>query len=127
MNVMEWSESSVGYGRKLLDSAVEGAREGEGEFLKEEPLEQYLTDTALNALGPAAIGACVGIAGGWLSSGRRSTRALTYGLAGAVIGFGAGLIWDSWPLTTRVVSKAWQRIARTRDEHWFEKNPIDYA
>ena len=58
MNVMEWSKSNVDYGRKLVDSALEGARRGEGEFLKEESLASFLSESARQSLAPAAIGAC---------------------------------------------------------------------
>jgi len=128
MNVMEWSKSRVDYGRKLMDSAVEGAREGEGDFLRQRSLEQYFAESTRKALAPAAFGACLGAARGWLAKGRRSPgRALAYGLVGAALGFSAGLIWESRPLTACVASKAWKRVGKTRDEHWFESNPIDYA
>jgi hypothetical protein len=128
MNVREWSKSSVDYGRKLVDSAVEGARAGEDEFLKEEPLIPYLGKSARQALAPAAIGACLGVLGGYLANRRRSTtRALAGGLLGGTIGFGAGMIWQNREFTASVASGAWKSIGKTRDEHWFEKNPIDYA
>lgn len=128
MNVLEWSKSSVDYGRKLVDSAVEGAHTGEGRFLKEEPLAPYLGESARRALAPAAFGACLGLLGGYLGNGRRSTtRALADGLLGGVIGFGAGMIWENRQFTASVVSGAWKSISKTRDEHWFEKHPIDYA
>jgi len=128
MNVMEWSKSRVDYGRKLIDSAVEGAREGEGDFLRQRSLEEYLAESTRKALAPAAFVACLGAARGWLARDRRSPgRALAYGLVGAALGFGAALIWESRPLTICVASKAWKRVGKTRDEHWLESNPIDYA
>ncbi len=128
MSFQEWSQSSVEYGRKLVDSAVAGARSGENEFLKEELLTPYLSEAARQAIGPAMIGACLGAVGGYLQSGQRSkSRGLAFGLLGAVIGFGTGMIWDSRDFTASVASGAWKNIRRTRDEHWFEKNPIDYA
>jgi len=128
MNFLEWSQSSVDYGRKLVDSAVEGARTGEDEFLKEEPLTPYLSEAARQAVGPAVVGACVGAVTGYFGNGGRSrTRGVAFGLLGAAIGFGAGLIWDSREFTASIASGAWKSIRKTRDEHWFEKNPIDYA
>jgi hypothetical protein len=128
MNFLEWSKSSVNYGRRLVDSAVEGARTGEDDFLQQEPLSPSLSESARQALGPAVIGACLGTLGAYLGNGRRSTtRALACGLLGGVIGFSAGMVWDSRQLTASVASGAWKRIGKTRDEHWFEKNPIDYA
>jgi hypothetical protein len=128
MNVMEWSRSNVDYGRKLVDSALEGARTGEGEFLKEESLASFLSDSARQSLAPAAIGACLGALGGYMATGRRSrTRALLCALLGGAVGFGAGVIWESRQLTATVASNSWKRVGKTRDEHWLEKNPIDYA
>ena len=128
MNVREWSKSSVDYGRKLVDSAVEGARTGEDRFLQDAPLVPYLQKSARQALGPAALGACLGAVGGYLGNRRRSAgRALAGGLLGGAIGFCAGMIWENRDFTASVCSAAWKSIGRTRDEHWFEKNPIDYA
>jgi hypothetical protein len=128
MNVVEWSRSNVDYGRKLVDSALEGARTGEGEFLKEESLASFLGESAQQALAPAAIGACLGALGGYLATGRRSrTRALVCALLGGAVGFGAGMIWQSRQLTASVATKSWKSVNKTRDERWLEKNPIDYA
>ena len=86
MSFLEWSKSSVDYSRKLVDSAVEGARIGEDEFLKEEALAPYLEGSARQALRPTAIGACLGLLGGYLGNGRRSTsKALAYGFLGGII------------------------------------------
>jgi hypothetical protein len=128
MNLREWSKSSADYSRKLVDSAVEGARTGEGKFLKEEPLVPFLNESARRALAPAVVGACLGMLHGYLGNGRRSTsRAVADGLLGGAIGFGAGMIWENRELTASVVSGAWENIGKVRDDHWFEKNPIDYA
>lgn len=128
MSFLEWSKSSVDYGRRLVDSAVTGARTGEDEFLRDEPLVPYLGESVCPALAPAFIGACLGAVGGYLANGRRSTtRALAGALFGGAIGFGAGVIWENRQLTASVASGAWKNISKTRDQHWFEKNPIDYA
>ena len=128
MNVMEWSKSNADYGRKLVDSALEGARTGEGEFLKGESVAPFLSKTARQALAPAVIGACLGALGGYLGNGRRSkTTSLACAFMGGAIGFGASMVWSSRHFTASVASGAWKRISKTRDEHWFEKNPIDYA
>jgi hypothetical protein len=128
MTFVEWSKSEVDYGRKLVNSAVEGARKGEGEFLQEKPLAPYLSESARQALGSAVIGAALGVLGGYLKNGRRSpVRALASGFLGGAIGFGVGMIWDSRQFTESVALGAFNAINKTRDEHWFEKNPIDYA
>ncbi len=128
MNFLEWSKSSVDYGRRLVDSAVEGARTGKNEFLKTKRLVSYLGESAQRAVAPAVIGACVGAVSGYLGNGRLSAaRALAGGLIGAAIGLGAGFLWKSRELTASVASSAWKNIGKTRDEQWFKKNPIDYA
>ena len=128
MNFMEWSKSSADYSRKLVDSAIEGARTGEGKFLKAEPLAPFLNESARRALRPAVVGTCLAVLSGYLRNNRRFTpRVLAGGLLGGAIGFGAGMIWENRELTASVVSSAWENIGKTRDEHWFENNPIDYA
>jgi len=127
MNIVQWSKSEVDYGRKLMDSAVEGARLGEGEFLKDESLGRYLERSALHAMAPTVIGACLGWCGGYLESRRSNSRALVCAFLGGAIGFGAGVVWENRNLTASVASGAWKSINKTRDAHWFEKNPIDYA
>jgi hypothetical protein len=128
MNLREWSKSSADYSRKLVDSAVEGARVGEDRYLKDEALAPYLGESARRALAPAIVGACLGVLGGCLGKEPRSTaRTLADGLLGGAIGFGAGMVWENRQITASVVSGAWESIGKTRDEHWFEKNPIDYA
>ncbi len=128
MNFIEWSKSSVDYGQKLVNSALEGAREGEDEFLKDESVSLALAESARHAVGPALIGVYLGALGG--SFGRRrgsTTRALACGLLGGAMGFSAAVIWENRQFSASVASSAWKKINQTRDEHWFEKNPIDYA
>jgi hypothetical protein len=128
MNFLEWSKSNVDYGQKLVNSALEGAHEAEDEFLKEESLASDLSESARHALAPAMVGALLGALGGNLGNGRRSScRTLAFGLLGGAIGFGAGMMWENREFAASVASGAWKEISKTRDEHWFEKNPIDYA
>jgi hypothetical protein len=127
MNILEWSKSEVDYGRKLVDSAVAGARRGENEFLRDQSLGLYVERSALHAMGPTVVGACLGWFGGqWKSRGSKKL-ALTCACLGGAIGFGAGVLWENRRLTARIASGAWTSIRKTRDAHWFEKNPIDYA
>jgi len=128
MNLMEWSKSSVDYGHRLVSSALEGACEGEGEFLKDESLGPYLGESARHAFVPAVIGAYFGALGANLKNERRSAaRTAAFSLFGGAVGFGLGLLWENREFSARVASSAWNKINKTRDEHWFEKNPIDYA
>jgi hypothetical protein len=120
--------SNADYGRRLLDSGLEGARTGREAFLHGSPITPFLNESVRHALKPAAIGACLGLLGSYPGNRQNSARrALAYGFVGGVLGFGAGVAWISRFLGTSVVSSAWKNIDRVRDEHWLEKHPIDYA
>ncbi len=60
MDLGNWVKSNVDYGRRLVDSGIEGARSGQEEFLDGEPLAPFLGESVKGSLVPAAIGACVG-------------------------------------------------------------------
>ena len=128
MDLYEWSKSNADYGRRLLDSGIEGARSGEEAFLHGRSLTPFLSDSVRSALKPAALGACIGVLGGCAGYRQKSTiRTLLYGFLGGAIGFGAGVAWESRRLTASVASNALRSIGRVRDEHWLTKHPIDYA
>ena len=128
MDLYKWSKSNADYGRKLLDSGIEGARSGEEAFLHGESLTPFLGESVRSALKPAALGACIGVLGNCSGYRQKSTlRTLVYGLLGGVIGLGAGIAWESRYLTASVAGSALRNIGRARDEHWLAKHPIDYA
>ena len=128
MTVTEWSKSNLDYGLKLLDSGLEGARSGEGEFLHGKPLAPILEESARHAVKPAAIGVCIGVLGSCAGNGHRSTsKTFVYGLLGGAIGFGIGLAWANRRLAASVASGAFKSMSKARDDHWLENNPIDYA
>jgi len=128
MNFSKWTKSNAGYGRKLLNSGLEGARCGEKEFLEGNPIAPFLSDSARHAVTAAALGASIGLLGGLSTNRHKSTtRAIVCGAFGAAIGFGAGVIWQGRTLGASIISGALKNIGKVRDEHWLEKNPIDYA
>lgn len=128
MSLRTWSRSEVEYGRKVLNSGLEGARSGREAFLNGQSLTPFLSGSVRNALKPAAIGACIGALSSCPGSQRRSIgRLFTFGLLGGAIGFGAGLLWGNRRLAARVARGALRNIDRVRDERWLEKHPIDYA
>jgi hypothetical protein len=128
MNVAEWSQSTVGYGRKLVHSTIGGVHDGECSFLEQGRLTPYFAEVTKKSLIPAALGAALGACCGYLANRRRSAAtALAGGILGGTIGFSAGTIWESRELTVSVGSSVRKRVQQTRDEHWFEKHPIDYA
>jgi hypothetical protein len=128
MNLVTWSRSNVDYTRKLVNSALEGARSGEEGFLDGKPLKPFLNQSIRNALVPAATGASLGLLGCCLGNRRRSiSRASAGCLVGCAIGFGLGLAWESRHLVAKVASSALKKVGKVRDEHWLEMHPIDYA
>jgi hypothetical protein len=48
-------------------------------------------------------------------------------LLGGAIGFGLGFAWESRRLTFSALANAFKKIDKVRDDHWFERHPIDYA
>ncbi len=127
MNLVQWSKSSINYGRKLVDSAFEGARTGEEMFLEERALAPTLGDCAKHSLDFAALGACLGALCAHLGGRRSGSKTLACAVLGGSLGFSAGMIWMTRQLTASVASGARKNIRQTRNAHWFEKNPIDYA
>ena len=127
MTVQQWIESEVKYGRKVLDAGLEGTRSGREAFLKGKPLTPYLNDSVRKAVIPAAIGTCVGALGSAAGRNRSAGRVLAFGLLGAAIGFGLGFAWESRRLTFSALANAFKKIDKVRDDHWFERHPIDYA
>src|SRR5512147_1735520 len=126
MTLHQWSNSSLHYGRKLLDSGLEGARSAEHEFLHGSRLTPYLNRSVRIALGPAALGACLGFIGSHPHTRQRSAvRAMAFGVLGGVIGFGAGVAWETRRLAASVAHGAMKNMERVRDEHWLEQHPID--
>ncbi len=128
MDLREWSKSNSDYGRELLHSGIEGARAGGETFFNGESLAPFLSESVRSALKPAVLGACLGVLGSYPASREKSiSRTLAYGLLGGVIGFGAGVVWESRRLSASVACGALKNIGKVRDEHWFAKHPIDYA
>ncbi len=127
MSVQTWLKSNSDYSRKLVHSAVEGAHSGEGEFLHGQPLAPFLNESARKAVAPAVIGAFLGALSTYSGNQRRPCKRAMLGLLGCMIGFGAAFVWESRRLGASVARAAWKKVGDTRDAHWLEENPIDYA
>ncbi len=128
MALREWSKSNATYGRRLVNSGIEGVRTGRTAFLKGEPLTPFISKSVRRALKPAAVGACLGMLGGYPGNRHRSIgRAIARGLLGGALGLGAGVAWESRHLTASAAGGAFKNIGRVRDEHWLTRHPIDYA
>lgn len=128
MDVRKWSKSEVEYGRRILGSGLEGIRSGREEFLQGKPLAPFLSKSAIEALKPAAIGACIGMLGSLAGNHQKSmSKALLFGLLGGAIGFGTGMVWESRSLTGSAARGALRNVHTVRDGHWLEKHPVAYA
>ncbi len=128
MTLSEWSRSNANYGRQLVRSGLEGARSGREAFLKEGDLAPFLSTSLRHALGPAAFGLCLGLMSSYPAKRPQCrSRAVAFGLLGSLVGFGAGLAWESRRLTASIASGVVDSVEKVRDEHWLEKHPIDYA
>jgi hypothetical protein len=128
MDLLKWSKSEAKYGRKILDSGMQGIRSGEEQFLHGKPLAPFVMESVQAALVPAAIGACLGALGTIPADKQgRASRMLFFGLLGGALGFSAGLAWKSRRITTNAARGALQNVHQVRDEHWVEKHPIAYA
>jgi hypothetical protein len=128
MEPRNWSKSEFEYGRRILNSGLEGARSGREAFLEGRSLTPFLSEGVRNALKPAVVGACIGVLGSYPGNHHSSiARVLAFGFLGWAIGLGAGVAWETRGLTGCVASNALRNIGRLRDEHWLERHPIDYA
>lgn len=128
MDLYKWSKSNADYGRRLLDSGIEGARSGQEAFLKGKSLTPFLSESVRSAWMPAAFGVCIGVLGSYPRYRQKSiTRVLKFGLLGGAVCLGAGFIWENRHLTASVAESALRSIGKVRDEHWLAKHPIDYA
>lgn len=128
MDLRQWSKANAEYGRRLLDSGIQGARFGQEAFLQGESLTPFLGESVQSALKPAVLGACIGLLGSFPGYRQKSVIwALAFGLLGGAIGLGAGVVWKSRRLTASLAGGAFKKMGRVRDEHWLTKHPIDYA
>src|SRR5271165_4570123 len=128
MDLREWSKSNADYGRRLLDSGIAGARSGREEFLNGESLTPFLNESIRSAMTPAVLGTCIGVLSSYSAYRQKSkSRALAFGLLGALIGMSPGFVWESRRLTATAAGSALRSIGRVRDERWLTKHPIDYA
>lgn len=128
MDILNWSKSELEYGRKVVNSGLEGARSGQEAFLNGSSLTPFIGGAARNALKPAVVGACVGLLSGYRGTRHTSIgRILSFGFLGSLIGFASGVAWESRDLTASAAATALKNISKVSDEHWLEKHPIDYA
>jgi hypothetical protein len=128
MNVTEWVGENLEYARDLVNSALEGAKDAGHAVAEEDRLPKVLVKTAPSSLGLAAIGAGLGVFCSYVGNKRKLTgESALFGVLGGVAGLLIGLGWSTRHLAKPLASGAMKGVSTTRDEHWLENNPIDYA
>ena len=133
MSLFRWFEANLEYARKLATSGLQGAGHGREEFLHQEPVVPFLAEAARQALAPAALGACLGRLGSYFATrdvrGNRkpANRRLAITLLGGMIGFGAGLVWNTQGLAAHVARRGFEHTRSVRDQRWLQRHPINYA
>ena len=116
------------YAKDLVESGVQGLRSGRDSHLNGQPLSGVLRESARRSLAMTLIGASVGFLELSLSDRRnRVSKAVALAVAGSAVGFLAGLAWQTRGLTGNMLRSASKQVGAVRDEHWLERNPIDYA
>lgn len=129
MTTIKWIESSIDYGRSLINSGLEGARSAQSKTLAGEPVTSVLMNSVQDSWMPAVIGAYVGALGASLGHRRKPHYGALLGasLLGAAIGLTTGMAWGTRRLTGDIARGAKKNIDTARDAHWLEKNPIPYG
>jgi hypothetical protein len=112
------------YGRTLVQAGVDGLLTAERSVLSRKP-EHYLADSARSAVKAAAVGAGLGLLACGIVHRRRGRMAQVF--ACGMLAFCAEFAWETRALSSELIGHAAKEIAKVRDEHWLESNPIDYA
>jgi len=128
MGLRKWSKSNFEFGRRVMNSGLEGARSSREAFLQGKSVVPFLSESVHNTWKPAVVGVCVGVLSSYPGTRNKSiNRVLACGLAGGAVGFCVGIAWKSRRLTESVACGALRSIRKVSDEHWLESHPIDYA
>lgn len=128
MNVTEWVGESLEYGRELVESAIQGAKDAGKEVGPNDKFPKALVKGAPSSLGLALLGAGVGVLCSYCGNKRKLTReSVAFGALGGIAGMLIGLGWSTRHLTNDLANGAMKNVKNTRDEHWLERHPIDYA
>ena len=124
MTHRESMANNLKYGRTILRAGIKGLRRAE-ESLLEHDSKQYIADSAREAMISAALGA--GLAAVESEINHRRRRQLARILACGSLAFCADFVWRTRNMSSQFMHSAAKEIARVRDQHWLEANPIDYA
>ena len=129
MAFLGWLASTIDYACSLATSGWQGARSSRGSSLAGAPVSSMLSLSMRESVLPAAVGAYIGALGASLGTRRKRAYGIVAlsGLLGGTIGFASGMAWGTRRLTGGIARGALRSMDATRDAHWLERNPIDYA
>jgi hypothetical protein len=121
-------KAGLDYGKELVESAYEGAREAQADEFDEGELAEELREVIEESWRPALIGACAGALVGYVTDREKSSRNVLAGLlVGAAVGFAGSLVWGSRHVTGTLAKGAVKGVGRMHDRRWLEKNPVVYG
>lgn len=128
MSVSESIKSNLAYGKEIVESGFEGAREARKTALDSQETMDMVTEAAQESWQAAALGAMVGAIFGVLADDRKPVRGvIAGGLLGMAAGFAGSFAWKTRPLSGAMARGAGKRIGAVRDEHWLAENPVNYG
>jgi len=129
MKIGDWLKSEVDYGRNLAGSGLQGARAAADSILHGEHVGKILGRSARASWAPTVMGAGLGALCGLLAQRRKPNAAAVaaMGVVGGVVGFTAGVAWETRQLSSGIARGAIRNIGTTRDSHWLGKHPINFG
>ena len=115
-------EFDLTYLKRLIGAGLDGVESARREHVGRESASRPGVWTS------AAIGTTLGVSTARLAGQHKSaSRTAWGGFAGGVLGISAGLAWASRGLIRHAARTATRRVNATRDAHWLDTHPIDYA
>jgi len=123
MDATLWLRPNLPYVRALVEAGVEGISGAMNELNG----RIFAPTLRSSVWKPMAICGAIGALGSQMSGKRNRSRTVAGGALGALVGFGATAAWTSRRFTDCAARKASRLVADTRDRHWLETHPIDYA
>ena len=128
MSISEKIKTNLAYGKELVESGLQGAKEGRKTMQESETQQEIVSVAARESWQAATLGAVAGALFGVLTDDRKPVRGVIAGsLLGAVLGFGGSFVWKTRPLTSAMAHGAGKRIGRARDKHWLTGHPVNYG
>jgi hypothetical protein len=129
MKIGDWLKSEVDYGRNLAGSGLQGARAAADSILHGEHVGKILGRSARASWAPTVMGAGLGALCGLLAQRRKPNVAAVaaMGIVGGVVGFTAGVAWETRQISSGIARGAIRNIGTTRDSHWLGKHPINFG